>query len=170
MLNPSQLAALKADILADPILNAQPNNSDGAFAIKEMYNATAVPDFWAWKTRLSKSEIVEQTSQDGTVFNWTGVGFIGRSQGERDAWRELFEGGTCSPSLINTRQAFADIFSGATPPAPANRAHLLAVARRKVTRVEKLFATGAGTTVSPSTMVFEGNLDYPTVQKARSLP
>lgn len=167
-LTPSQLTALKADILADPVLSAQPQNSDGAFAIAAAYNLTVTPDFWVWRTRVSKNEITQQTSQDGTDFNWTGTGFITRSQGERDAWRELFDGGQVNPSLANVRTAFQDIFSGGTPPAPANRAHLLAVARRKATRAEKLFASGTGSTATPATMSFEGSLNYQDVQEARN--
>ena len=37
-LTPQQLATLKADILADPALNAFPNNADGNTAIANAYN------------------------------------------------------------------------------------------------------------------------------------
>lgn len=170
-LTAAQLQALKTDILADPALAGQPNNSDGAFAIAAAYNLAAVPDFWVWRTSVTKEELVQSASVDGTTFSWTGAGFITRSVGERDAWRELFgEGGTCNPSLANVRQAFQDIFSGGTAPAPANRTHLATVARRKALRGEKLFATGTGSTVSPAVMAVEGNLSYQDVQTARETP
>lgn len=167
-LTPAQNATLKADIIADGTLNAQPMNSDGAFAIAAAYNLQAAPDFWVWRTSVTKSEIVQKTSQDSTVFAWTGTGFITRSVGEQAAWRELFENGACNPSLPNTRQAFQDIFSGGTAPAPANRTHLLAVARRKATRIEKLFATGTGSTASPAAMVIEGSISYQDAEAARN--
>lgn len=168
-LTPSQLTTLKTDILADQALSAFPNTPDGNFAIAQAYAVIASPDFWVWRTRVTKSELVNDTSVDGTTFNWTGAGFITRSQGERDAFRELFNGsGVVNPSLSQVRQAFADIFSGQTQPAPANRTHLLTVARRKATRVEKLFATGTGSTASPATMGFEGALTGDDVQEARN--
>ena len=101
----------------------------------------------------------------------TGAGFITRSVGECDAWRELFNGGgngdgTTDPSLSNVRQAFLDIFSGATAPAPANRAHLAAMSRRKATRAEKVFATGLGTTASPGLFGFQGAITINDVGQA----
>lgn len=168
MLTPAQLSALKAAIQADPVLNAQPNNSDGAIAIAEALNLAAAPDFWVWRTAVSKTELTNTTGPDGTTFTWVGAGFITRSAGEQAAWRELFNGSnSVNPSLANVRQAFADIFSG-TGNAQANRTHLLAVARRKATRAEKLFATGTGSTASPATMVFEGNLNTQDVETARN--
>lgn len=169
MLTLSQLAALRADILADPAFASIPNTPDGAFEIAGAYNANAAPEFWVWRTRVTKDEYVNAEGPDGTTFSWTGSGFIGRSVGERDAWRELFSiSGIVNPSQPNVRQAFVDIFSGSTSPAPANRTHLAAVSRRKATRAEKLFATGVGTTASPGTLTFEGTLTYTDVLLARS--
>ena len=169
-MTPAQLLILKNDILADPPLNSFPNNSDGNTAIAMLYALTALPDFWVWKTRLTKGECTQVVSVDGTAFAWTGTGFIARSAGERDCWNAQFDSGWCNPSLPNVRQAFQDIFSGATAPAPANRTHLLAVSRRRATRIEQLLATGAGSTASPATMSFEGALTYQDVQAARDLP
>ena len=169
-LSNAQLAILKADIIADPILSAQPNNSDGASVIAGFYNILAVPDFWAWRTSMTKAEYVQSAGPDGTTFIWVGNGFITRSVGERDAWRELFNGDqACNPSLSNVRAAFGDIFSGAGN-AAANLAHLIAMSRRKIKRAEKLFATGTGTTVAPAIMTFEGDLSYQDIEQARNLP
>ena len=168
-LTTQQLATIKADILADPVLSAQPANTDGDFEIARLYDLPASPDFWVYKTRLSKHEVTSEASVDGTTFAWTGTGFITRSQGERDAWRELWNSTlTVDPSQANVRQAFADIFSGATAPAPANRTHLSACARRKASRIEKLLASGTGTTGSPATMGFEGPISYRDIQLARA--
>ena len=172
MLTPTQLAALKADILADQSLSSQPMNSDGAFAIAAVYNQNAAPDFWVWRTYVLKHEIVQQTSRNGTNFIWAGNGFITRSTGEQTAWHELFNSDlACNPSLLNVRQAFIDIFSGAGN-AASNRTHLDAVSRRKATRAEKLFSTGTGldTSAVAATMSFEGMLTYQDVEQARSLP
>lgn len=165
-LSSSQLAALKADILADPILNAFPNNSDGAFAIAAAYNLAASPDFWVWRTNITETECVGSPSPDGTVWNWPQ--YISRTEPERDGWKRLFANGSVNAGLPNVRQAIADIFSGAQAAPTAQRAHLLAIARRRATRAEKLFATGTGSTASPATMTFEGSLNYQDVQEART--
>jgi len=164
-LTPVQQATIKADILADPVLNALPNNEDGAFAIAAIYNIVAVPDFWVWRTSLPQLEIVSTTTLDGTVWSWPI--YIGRSAAERDCWREMFaDGGSVNASLANVRQGFADIFSGVG--GLAQRTHLLAVGRRQATRTEKLLATGTGSTTTPATMSFEGNISYQDVLIARN--
>lgn len=170
MLTPNQLAALKADILADPALAAQSGTPDGRFAIAAAYNVTASPGYWVWKTYVTKAEVVQSTSLDGTTFNWTGNGFITRSAGELAAWENLFNAsGSINPSLPNVRQAFQDIFSGSGN-AAANRTHMAAVCRRLATRSEKLFASGSGSTGSPSVMGFEGTITFSDVDAALNLP
>ena len=167
MLTTTQLVALKADILADPAFTSIPNNEDGAVTIANAYNLPAALDFWVWRTRVSQEEIVGVTTPDNTVWSWTI--YIGRSQGERDGWREMFaDTGAINLSRLNVRQGLQDIFSGAG--GLAQRTHLLAVGRRKSTRAEKLFAAGTGSTASPATMSVEGNLPYQDVLSARSLP
>lgn len=163
-----QLLTLKNDILADATLNAQPHNSDGATAIANAYKLNASPNYWVWSTSVSRDALLNSASVDGTTFAWTGAGYITRSQGERDALNAIFNSqGFTNPSLVNVRQAFADIESGATAPAPANRTHLLAASRRVANRLEKLFAVGAGTTAAPSTMAIEGAVTVQDVLIAR---
>lgn len=164
MLTPSQLATVKADILADSTLNAFPNNPDGNTEIAKRYNLIVSPNYWVWRSSMSQSEVVGVTSVDGTVWSWTL--YINRSQGERDGWREMFaDTGTINPSLANVRQGLNDIFSGAG--GLPQRTHLLTVGRRLASRLEKLLATGAGTTATPSNMNFEGNVTFEDVQAAR---
>ena len=166
-MTPAQLVTFKNDIAADGTLNALSRTEDSATVIAAAYNAAASPDYWVWRTSVTKNEYVSATSVDSTTFNWTGTGFIARSAGEQAAWRELFNGANaCNPSLANVRQAFTDIFSGATAPAPANRTHLAAISRRKASRAEKLFATGAGSTAAPSLMGVEGVLTVQDVVAA----
>jgi hypothetical protein len=163
-LSQAQLQTLKTDLAA-----SSPGVADDVAAAA--YNLAASPDFWVWRSRVSKDEFVNSTSIDGTVFSWTGTGFITRSAGEQAAWRELFDAqGYVNPSLPQVRTAFTDIFSGGTAPAPANRTHLATVGRRKATRAEKLFATGTGSTASPAVMGAEGILTDANVYAARQLP
>lgn len=169
-LTDAQLPALKADISSDATLNAFPNTIDGAFEIAKAYNLTATPDFWVWRSSVTKSEYVQGVGPEGTTFTWVGNGFITRAAGEQMAWAEIFNHvQACNPSLPNVRQAFTDIFSG-TGNAATNRTHMTAVSRRKATRGEKLYASGTGSTASPATMGFEGQITFQDVYKARNLP
>ena len=170
VLNTAQFVLLKNDIVADIALNSQPQNSDGAFAIASAYNLNAVSDYWVWRSSVSKSELVSETSVDNTTFTWVGNGFITRSAGEQTAFREIFgDVGMVNAALPQVRQAFLDIFSG-TGNAAANRTHLATISRRRATRAEKLFAVGTGTTAAPALMTFEGALSYQDMQTARELP
>lgn len=165
-LTTAQLSAIKADILADPALAGQPNNPDGNTAIAIVYNAVASPDYWVWRSFVSDREIYETTTADATTWSWTT--FIGRSQGERDAWRQMVNmAGGLNPSLANVRSGIADIFSGA---GGANqRTHLLTLGRRKASRVEKLLkASGTGSTGDPALMGFEGPIAGDQVEAARN--
>lgn len=147
-----QLATLKAAITADPTLAAFPMTGDGYNDLAIFLNGSvATPDFWVWRELVSKNEYTQGTSLDGTTFNWTGTGFITRAVGERDAWRELFNAsGAVNVALVSVRQAFNDIFSGATAPAPANRTHLLTTSRAKATRIQKIFAIASAAPPTPS--------------------
>jgi hypothetical protein len=154
-----QLATLAAHIAADSAFDVQPHDTTGAQVVANTLNLPASPEYWVWKTRLSREELMAQISPDATSFSWTI--FIARSQGERDAFREIFvtdDSGRpyCNPSLPNVRAGFTDIFSGAG--GATQRTHLLAISRRLASRVEKLFASGAGTTAAPSVLVYEGPL------------
>lgn len=157
MLTAAQASVLKADTLADPTLSAQPNNSDGAFAIAAAYNLEAIPAFTVWKTDVPTKECKK-------AMVWTE--FIGRTVGERDAWQFMLSNGTINAADANVRQGIQDIFSGAQ--GAQSRTNLTAIAKRSATRAEKLFATGAGTDVSPATMSFEGSLSYQDVEQARN--
>lgn len=150
-------------------INLVPNNGDGNQLISEWYALNFSPDFWVWRTSVSKAELTQSTSVDATTFNWTGTGFITRTVGEQTAFRELFDGqGFCNPSLPSVRTAFSDIFSGATAPAPANRTHLVTVARRKANNVEKLYAVGTGSTAVPAVMIYEGTISGDDIEAARN--
>ena len=165
MLTPAQEVALKAFVEADPVLSLIPQTLDGAFELALRLQDDAAPDFWVWKTALHEHDITGRTSADGTVWSWTA--FIARSVGERDGWVRMFNSSlTINPSLPNVRQGLADIFSGSANNAPAQRTHLLTMARRKASKLEALFATGTGTTASPGTMVIEGSLGYNEVAQA----
>ena len=163
-LTSAQNTTLKNHILATPDLNAVPATYDGAYALADLLNAIASPDFIVWKVLLHEQEITSLTSAENTVWSWPA--FISRSVGEQTGWARMFNGTyTINPSLAQVRAGIADIFSGGT--GAAQRTHLLAIAKEKATRIEKLLATGTGTTADPATRVHVGNISPMEVYMAR---
>ena len=162
-LTPQQLAALKADILADPTLSAYPMDSDGAFAIAAVYN-TPTAAFYAWRTSIS-ADALRIAALNGAAE------MDNLEAGKRDALFWMLAG-TVNPSLAPTRQAFLDLTANRTGGfvATALRAALSSAGKRTCNRIEKLLATGTGTEGSPATMTFEGSITYTDVIEARQLP
>ena len=156
-LTTAQLQALKADIAADPVLNALPKNSDSAFEIAMAYNLPAVPSFTVWKTSVSIMA-VGQAMLNSDVANLT------TANTNRLSVLGEYSGGAFNPSLADVRSGFNDIFSVAG--AATTRANLLALWRRFATRIEKLVATGTGSDASPAQLVFEGTINYGDVLNA----
>ena len=105
-LTPQQLATLKADILADPALNAFPNNADGNTAIANAYNQNASPAFTVWKTNVSITAI-------GDKFNGAELGGLTSANQTRLQTIAQYSPMGVNPSLADRRQFFDDIFSGA---------------------------------------------------------
>ena len=158
-LTPQQLTALKAAIAADPVLLAQPNNSDGDYAIASALNLAASPAFTVWKTYVPSTQVGD--NMVGTEVAGLTTANISRLQ----LIIQMSEAGV-NPSLVDRRQFFDDVFSGAG--GALTRAKLLILWKRLATRAEKLFATGTGTDPSPATLVFEGSLSYQDVTAARA--
>ena len=155
MLTASQKVALKNDIAADPVLSAYPVTPDGAFAIAEVYNEGATPAFVVWRTSVSVDEIMNNG------FVWTAVDAL--TNGKARIWEWMTRLGTINPSKANIRQGLQDAFGAGSAMSNAIAPHL----KRSASRVERLFATGTGTTQSPGTLVFEGRITYQDIQEAR---
>lgn len=154
----SQLQVLKAALTAETnseiVALKAARNTEG---IAIWYNQTTNPEFYVWRKSLSRHSILTETSDEGTTFAWAAGAYITRNQGERDAFREMFNStGNVDPSLASIKAAFADIFSGTG--GAGNRTHINAMSRRAVTRGERLFATGAGTKIAPGTISLNESL------------
>jgi len=158
-LNNAQLTTLKADIIADPVLDAELQTSDGAFAIALAYNLLASPDYFVWRTDITQNDVNEAVDWDEVV---------GLTTNEMLAFQLLKNQATLNASLVNIRQAFTSIFP--TNQQPNTNAGLVAVAKRKANRIEKLLAIGTGSNPSPSVMGFEGTIGFRDVIAARKLP
>lgn len=166
-LTAAQLQRIKADIDANPAFAGLPANADGSTVIARYYNEYTT-SVWVWRSSVLESDYTTRVSVDETSWSWPA--YIARSQAERDAWGCLFRSsnGSASPALLNVRQGMADIFSGSTNGAPAQRAHLLASSRRLARRWEALIKTGDGTATAPGTLSVEGDLAYDDIENARA--
>lgn len=157
-LTTAQLQTLKADILADPVLSAYPNTSDGNYAIAAAYNVAAAPSFTVWKTNVPLVQI-------GDAMVATEI--AGMTSLNLDRLRTMATYGPdgINPSLADRRAFFDDIFSGAG--GQLTRPKLLALWKRLALRGEKLFATGTGSDATPATLVVEGQITTADVEEAR---
>lgn len=153
-LTPQQLAALKADVLANADTLEAYNNGNLQL-LADLYSAPATPAFKVWRTSVSRAEIYNKTSDESTNWNWTF--YKNQNATEQNAWVQMFMGDQADFSRANLRAGIAVIFTSASV---ANATHALAIGKRSANRVEKLFATGAGSTASPATMVIQGSLSY----------
>jgi hypothetical protein len=158
-LTTAQLATLKADILATPALNAKPNNSDGNLEIADAYNLPASPAFTVWRALVSIADT-------GQKFNGTELAGLTTGNQSRLQTIAQYLAGGYNAGLVDVRQMFNDIWSGAG--GTNTRANLLVLWKRLATRAEKLFATGTGSDVAPAVLSFEGQLSYQDVTNARN--
>lgn len=158
-----QLQTLKADILADGTLAPLFTvglNSDAAFTIAAAYN---LPSANANNQCFRSSVSIAET---GAAFNGTELaGLTSANQTRLQTLAVYFDSGY-NASKPDVRQFFNDVFSGAG--GTNTRANLATLWNRTMTRLEKLFATGTGSTASPATLVVEGAVSYQDVQNARN--
>lgn len=155
-LTPAQKVTLKAHILANQ--DIAPLYNDGNLSgLADALNAKAAPDFWVWRTNVTRAELYHGTSPDGSTWNWNT--YKAQSVTEQGAWVQMFMGDQANFALPNLRAGVAAIFTGSAQQ-NAQRDHCLSMGRRLASRIEKLLATGTGSAVSPATMTFEGVLFY----------
>lgn len=155
-----QLLAVQAAIQADPVLNAYPLTSDGAWAIADLLNLPATPAFSVWRTDLNIDEIMRNG------MDWTRVDNL--SVGKARIWDWMSRLGTLDMSRPNIRAGVEAVWVG-TAADLAVRAMVYSHGKRNATRVEQILATGAGTTASPAVMGWEGAISYPQVERARAM-
>ncbi len=157
-MTPEQLALLKTAILADPVLAAQPLNSDGNFAVAQALNLPSAPAFIVWRTDASIDEIMRNGMDWARVDNLS----VGKSR----IWDWMGRLGTLNASRPNIRAGIDATWVG-TAADLAVRATVYSHCKRTATRGEAILATGTGSDASPGTMTFEGQLTYQMVEEAR---
>ena len=156
-MTPEQKTIFVAAVAADQVLAALPHNPDGAYAIADAMNLPASPSFIVWRTSVPVEEIMRNGMDWARVDNLT----VGKAR----IWDWMSQLGTLDPSRANIRAGIDAAWVG-TSADLAVRATVYTHCKRAASRVEKLFATGAGTDASPATMVFEGPIGYIEVADA----
>lgn len=148
-MTPEQLQAIKAYILATPALADLGRNDT---EVARQLNLNAVPEFVVWRTLVTRDEIM----QEG--FSWTEVD--GLSVGKARIWEWLFDNETraVNPSQTNVRAGIVEVWSG-TAGKNAVQAAVLARCKRPARLVEKVLATGTGSTGAPGLLTFEGQIN-----------
>jgi hypothetical protein len=184
-----QLPTLKDNILANTTLidgvamNLLPRSADNDLKIANWYNLIRSPDYWAWRTNISRAELYHSTSSIGTTWNW--ATYKAQNVTEQNAWSQMFMGDTGPIGLVNFRAGIAAIFNGAGAPTD-QRNHCLAAGRRLVRNIEHLFITAVvappantgndgipgnrGTITNPDNLGYDGICSPTDVERALALP
>jgi len=153
-LTSEQLQLLKADILADSSFIGKFDDE-----IAGIYNQVAVPDFHIWKSDVDPVDIMKNG------MDWTMIDNL--TVGKARIWEWMTKLGTFDASKPNIRAGIDAAWVG-TAAMLAVRAQIYTHCNRVATRGEKVLATGTGTTASPATASFEGQLTYHDIELART--
>lgn len=163
-----------------------PNNGDGNAAVAGWYNLIAAPDFTVWRdlametvldtitfASMTPADAVPTSPVDPTAIAvWQARSLA--CQGKQFNLQNLTIGRTAAPmKRASYRAAMQDCLTGL--PAGASGALIAAnwtgvrdAAKFLARNVEKLFATGTGSTASPANLVVEGTVSGDDVETARS--
>lgn len=158
---PAQAATIKAYIDSVPALAALPNDSDSAVIIAAALNAFASPDFIVWRTDVRAGEIGDA---------WQGNDIDGMSALNMQRLQLLLASspqGVFDMSRADRRAGFENPFG--TNQNNGSRVAMRASWKRKATVAEKLLSTGTGSDNSPAVMSYQGVVQWPDVQAARSV-
>ena len=157
-MTPEQLAVIKADIAANSDMNTLPANSDGSYAIAELYNLPASGTWIVWKTDVNTDQIMRNG------MDWARVDNL--SVGKARIWDWMTKLGSFDASKTNVRAGIDAAWVGTTADL-AVRTQVYTHCKRQATRLEKLLSTGTGSDASPATMGFEGPVSYQEIAVAR---
>jgi hypothetical protein len=159
MLTTEQIAVVKADIAANADLNTNPAGSDGSWAIAGLYNKTATPAYFVWRTNVPVDEVMRNG------MDWTRVDNL--SIGKARIWDWMTKLGSFNASKTNIRAGIDATWVG-TAADLAVRDAVYTHCNRAATRLEKLLAAGVGTAASPATMAYEGTVSYQDIDAVRA--
>lgn len=146
-LTTAQKITLKADIIAKQAVGQPLFGITDEQAIAAHYSALAVPAFVCYKSNVT----IGETGKKFNGAEWATMTSANHSRLQTIA--QWLPAGY-NPTLQDIRDMFDDVWSGK----PLTLAALLALWKRNARVLEKLFATGTGTDLSPATFVVEGSI------------
>lgn len=169
MLTPSQIATLRAVVLAEPTLDAARQNGDD-YAIAAWCNSDASPAYKVWNTATATAIIYDAISwgnmtpgdaPDATV-TYTNRALA--AQAKQINLQTLLQGResiSTGKSSIRTglQDALTDLPTGTAGALRSGGwSAVKSAIQRNATNAEKVLATGSGTPSSPSDLSFEGKV------------
>jgi hypothetical protein len=150
----AQLLTLKAAILAetDPTFVGYRNANDKVSMANLWFNADSSPAFIVTRSLVNTTEV-------GKAVNYIAVEAMTDANRARITTFYAMNPVSFQPRA-DVQTYWNNTFSGALGgEGQATRDALLALWKRTARRIERLYATGTGTTLSPGTLVFEGTID-----------
>jgi hypothetical protein len=183
-LTPTQQATLRTFIDATPELAAQPNSPDGNYEVARLLNLAAVPAFVVWNPTAPLDKVQEAvtwanlTPTDAADSSQLWQNRSDVCQGKQFNLQMLLTrpSGTIRGDLSRVRTGLQDALTnvpsgtgGALQDAGWGGASgVRGALLRDALLVEKVFATGTGTSASPATMTYVGTISPSDVQQARA--
>lgn len=183
LLTPAQQAIVKADIIANPDLDAWPHGPDGAFEIAKAYNLPASPNFPCWRNNTPTQAIFDAISWD----KYTPVDAADETlvymnrllliQTKQMNLQTLLLPAALDTTKANIRAGVRDatiqipagVGGAGTAPGGTNGGTVLAACIINGSRIEKLLTTGTFVTGNTSADVrgFYGAISRQDVDEAR---
>lgn len=184
-MTPAQLQTLKAAIIADQVLSAFPNNSDGAFAIAAAINAPAEPAVNVWRSDAPVADISDAINWlaytpvdaiDDTNIYQNRLLSIQTKQMNLQLMLQGRESVNANKANIRAglRDAVVSVPAGVNgamvSPGGASGANVLNACVRNALRVEAILAGANATTgtVTAKLLGFEGTVTYQDIEAARA--
>lgn len=149
-LSEAQLAALRTKCFADPTAAAffgAPGNSAG---LRAYLNSDST--FVVWKTFVTRDEI-----QGDDLFDWTLVDNLSTNSKYR-IWEWMFNNAlqAINPSKANIRAGINATWTGTQALVAVATNAIYPHCKRAANGVEKMLASGTGTTATPGQLTYEG--------------
>lgn len=182
MPTPAQLATIKTDVLADPVLSLLAPSADNAFAIALAYQAIVNPSWYVFRTNVAKNEVMnfivwanmtpaQGISASGDAIHIWNAKALQTATKQMNLQNLLLTEMAINFALSNVRAGFQDALTGLPTKndgtnQQAGWTALQLVISRAANRLEKLLSTGIGSQAMPATMAHEGTVSYTQIQQA----
>lgn len=158
-LTPAQVGSLKAACIADIAVCKPLHDAADDTGLANYFNADTVT-YIVWRTSVSRTDVMRDAA-----FDWTRVDNL--TVGKSRIWDMMFQDGPINPGNANVRAGIDAAWVG-TAADLAVRAAVYAVCKRSANRAERVLASGAGISGSPSLLTFTGAISVGEASTIRS--